>query len=52
MRAFILPNGNLLIPKRAEGPCGVIGDGMVEVAPGTEDYELWIAHAEPLPEGQ
>lgn len=32
MRPEKLPNGNYLLPKRAEGP-GAIGDGIVEVAP-------------------
>jgi hypothetical protein len=31
MRAYKLPNGNLLVPMRAEGPGGLHGAGMVEV---------------------
>ena len=43
MDAIKLPNGNLLIPKRAESDeTGVVGDGMVEVEPGTEEYEEWL----------
>ncbi len=48
VRAFKLDNGNLLVPMRAETD-GIIGDGMVEVAPGSPEYEKWISLAEPLP---
>lgn len=41
MRAYKLPNGNLLIPKRAEGD-GVIGDGSDEVAPNSPEYQQWM----------
>jgi hypothetical protein len=41
MFAKKLPNGNLLVPFRAETG-GVIGDGMKEVAPGTPEYDEWI----------
>jgi hypothetical protein len=44
MSARRLPNGNLLVPKRAETEDGnFIGDGMVEVEPGTPEYEMWIS---------
>jgi hypothetical protein len=36
-----LPNGNLLIPKRAEGPNGTIGDGMIEIAPNDPEFKKW-----------
>ena len=39
----ILPNGNLLVPMRAEGE-GVIGDGLVEISPGHPDYERWLEY--------
>ncbi len=29
MNAYELPDGRVLIPKRAEGPDGLIGDGLV-----------------------
>ena len=46
MKAVLLPNGNLLVPKRAEaeGYTGLIGDSLVEVAPGTPDYEEWMRY--------
>ena len=45
MTAYRLPNGNLLVPKRAEGK-GVLGDGLVEVGPDTPEYEAWTAYFE------
>lgn len=47
MKAFRLPNGNLLIPARAEDPkTGVIGDGMVEITPDSPEYLGWVPYAE------
>ncbi len=46
MNAIRLSNGNLLIPLRAESETGGIGDGMVEVEPGTPEYEEWEPFAE------
>lgn len=43
MQAQRLENGNLLIPKRAEGPDGLLGDGMVEIGPDHPDYQEWLA---------
>ena len=43
MDAYRLPNGNLLVPKRAEGE-GALCDGMVEAAPGSAEYEEWAAY--------
>ena len=40
-----LPNGNLLIPKRAEGPHREIGDGAVEIGPDDPEYERWLPFA-------
>ena len=37
-----LPNGNLLVPKRAEGPEGMIGDGVEEIGPDHPDFEAWM----------
>ena len=47
MKAVLLPNGNLLVPRRAEaeGSTVMIGDGLVEVAPGTPDYEEWMRYS-------
>jgi hypothetical protein len=41
-----LENGNLLVPARAEGPDGVIGDGVTEAEPGSELYRLWLPEVE------
>jgi hypothetical protein len=43
MRVEKLPNGNLIVPCRAEGPGGIIGDGVEEIGPDHPDYESWIA---------
>ena len=43
MTAYKLPNGNFLDPKRAEGPGGIIGDGMVEVPPTDPSAQSWVA---------
>ena len=36
-----LPDGRLVVPARAEGPNGEIGDGIAVVGPGDELYDLW-----------
>jgi hypothetical protein len=36
-----LPNGNLLVPMRAEGK-GTIGDGIAEIGPDHPDYQKWV----------
>ncbi len=41
MKVIRLPNGNLLVPLRAESEDGTGGDGMVEVEAGTPEYEEW-----------
>lgn len=41
MKAERLPNGNMLIPKRAEEPDGVIGDGVIEVTSDDSEFKLW-----------
>lgn len=45
MQAYKLPNGNLLIPFIAEAPGKALGDGMVEVSPGSSDYKRWLPFA-------
>ncbi len=45
MNAIRLPNGNLLIPRRAEDERNTVGDGMVEVEPDTPEYDLWLPYA-------
>ncbi len=42
MNALKLQNGNILIPKRAEGDNGLIGDGMVELPPDHPEALEWI----------
>jgi len=42
MRVVKMLNGNLLVPARSEGPGGIVGDGMVEIAPDDPDYEKWL----------
>jgi hypothetical protein len=37
-----LENGRLLVPRRAEGPRGIIGDGIVEIGPDDPDYTAWV----------
>lgn len=36
-----LQNGNLLVPRRAEGD-GWLGDGMVEIGPDHPDHKRWV----------
>lgn len=46
-KAKRLPNGNLLVPARAETEDGnKIGDGVKEVSPGTPEYEAWLPYVE------
>ena len=40
-QAKMLANGNLLVPMRAEAD-GLIGDGMIELEPGDEQYKEWF----------
>jgi len=49
---YKLPDGDLMVPARAEGPKGVIGDGMLRVSPGDPDYEAWLAHVDDDPQEQ
>lgn len=35
-----LPNGSLVVPKRAESN-GIIGDGAVILKPGDPEYDEW-----------
>ena len=43
-----LPNGKLLIPRRAEAEDGTIGDGMEEIGPDHPDYADWLATISPI----
>lgn len=40
-RAYILPSGEMMYPRRLEIP-GAIGDGWGFAEPHTEPYNLWI----------
>lgn len=42
MNAYRLPNGNLMVPKRAEGE-GLVGDAWFEVGPDDPDFKSWMA---------
>lgn len=42
MNARRLPNGNLLVPMRAETE-GAIGDCMIEIGPDHPDFKEWEA---------
>lgn len=44
MKAYRLPNGNMMVPKRAESDAGHLGDGMIEVKPGSPDYQAWLPY--------
>lgn len=47
MKAVLLPNGDLLVPCRAESEDGsVLGDGMVVLHPGEPGYDGWLREAE------
>ena len=37
-----LPNGKLLVPRRAESEDGTIGDSVEEIGPGHPDYRAWM----------
>lgn len=41
MRAQRLAADRLLVPMRAEGPNGEIGDGTVEIGPGHPQFQQW-----------
>ncbi len=45
MRAIKLPNGNLLVPYRADDGHGLIGDAMIEIGPDHPDYKDWLPFA-------
>lgn len=36
-----LPDGRLLVPMRAEGPGGIVGDGLVAIGPDHRDFQTW-----------
>ena len=42
--AIKLKNGNLSIPIRLDED-GLVGDGFIEVKPGSKEYEEWLPFA-------
>lgn len=44
MSAIKLPNGNLLIPVRAESDDGIIGDAMLEIDESNPLYTEWLQY--------
>lgn len=42
-RIASIGTGTLLVPMRAEGEDGLIGDSAVEIGPDHPDYEKWVA---------
>lgn len=36
-----LPDGRLVVPVRAEGPNGEIGEAVIVIGPGDELYDVW-----------
>ena len=49
MDAKKLPNGKLLVPRRAERPDGSHGDGMDEIGPDDPEYATWLDWIEKHP---
>lgn len=45
MNARLEPDGSLLIPIRAEGPDGEIGDAFERIGPEHPDYARWREEA-------
>ena len=39
----------MLIPMRAEGENGELGDGMIEIGPDDPRYQEWLPFSEPVP---
>jgi hypothetical protein len=48
MNAYVLLNGNMVVPIRVESE-GVIGDILVVRAPSHPDYEKWRNFVKPAP---
>ena len=47
MNAYVLSNGNYLVPKRAESGDGVIGDGVEVISPDHPDFKAWSKFVKP-----
>lgn len=48
MKAERLEDGRLLVPMRAEGDDGTIGDGMVEIDQDHPQYQMWSDYLDHL----
>lgn len=46
MKAILLKNGNMIIPVRAEGANGELGDSAKEITPDDPEYQKWLPFAE------
>ena len=46
--AWRLPDGRIVAPLRAEGPGGMVGDGMATLAPGDPLYDEWDRYLDHL----
>jgi hypothetical protein len=44
MHGWRLTDGRIMVPRRAGGPGGIIGDGMVPIAPDDPDFARWDAY--------
>lgn len=42
MHAQRLPDGSLLIPRRVDGPGGMLGDSYRKVSPESEEGKAWL----------
>lgn len=40
-QAYLLKSGEILYPRRAEGPDGAVGDGLDLAAAGSEEHKTW-----------
>lgn len=52
MQAYQLPDGRLLVPRRAQGP-GLLGDGADVIGPDDPEHAQWLrwyeGHGERIP---
>lgn len=48
MKAYVLPSGEMLFPKRLDLP-GVVGDGWEFAEPHTPEFEQWLAFSVKAP---
>lgn len=46
MIAYVLSNGNMVVPNRAESD-GIIGDGMIVISQNNPLFQKWLPYARP-----